>query len=441
MRHVRDCYGFIGYAFFGALGWSAISSPGTAASPADTRSVIEGAFNCVYQIKTAVDADAPKTSYGSGFVIDRSGILATNFHVVIDAMQRPKNYKVFVVQEGKATEAHVIRIDAVDDIAILKVDKTFPCQMKLAPARPALGERMYSIGIPEDLNKSIVEGVYNGEDQFGPYSAIQMSSAINSGMSGGPTVNKNGEVVGLNVAILRNAQNLAFAVPLSRLRALMTKDPVTLPVDGKVDTLNREIRAQLDVAQRKLTDDFSESTRQTHKIGKWSVLKMPKYYKCWREVTEQAKAELSNEGCFLTYGTQIGGEERSGSIRASWSVVDNKRKSAPQFYNLLNGMAGGGIFRSVGGERRDDEDYTTNPLAGGDCKSERVRNKNGLLLQLRYCIAAYRDLADLYSGSLVAAVVNERPQGMIIRMDAAGFTMENLKKIITAQIDTVNMEK
>jgi serine protease Do len=439
MRHSGIHRGYlIGLLFLSAASLHAL--PALAGVSADTRSLIEGAFNCVYQIKTSVDADAPKTSYGSGFVIDRAGILATNFHVVIDAMQKPKDYKVFVVHEGKATEAHVIGIDAVDDIAILKVDKTFPCQMKLAPARPALGERMYSIGIPEDLNKSIVEGVYNGEDQFGPYSAIQMSSAINSGMSGGPTVNKNGEVVGLNVAILRSAQNLAFAVPLSRLRALLAKDPVTLPVDGKIDTLNREIRSQLDAAQRKLADDFVAAMRKTHKIGKWSVVKMPKYYKCWRQVAEQFKADISDEGCFLTYGTQIGGAERSGYIRANWSVVENKRKSVAQFYHLMDMMARGNNSQSSGGDRGDNEDFTANPLAGGDCKSERVRNKHGLLIQMRYCVGGYRDLPDLYSGSVSAAVVNERPNGLTMSVDAAGFTLDNLKKIITAQIDTVSLE-
>ena len=77
--------------------------PALPSAAADGASAIESAFALVYQIKTAVSENAPKASYGSGFVIAADGLVATNFHVVAEALHEPDKYRIFLVDGASVT--------------------------------------------------------------------------------------------------------------------------------------------------------------------------------------------------------------------------------------------------------------------------------------------------------------------------------------------------
>ena len=99
--------------------------------------------------------------------------------------------------DGKKTiKADVVAFDIVNDLALLKVPVKFSQVLKVRPGAVKDGDKIFSIGLPKDLGMSIVEGNYNGILKEGIYENILMSSPINSGMSGGPTLNKNSDVVG-----------------------------------------------------------------------------------------------------------------------------------------------------------------------------------------------------------------------------------------------------
>jgi S1-C subfamily serine protease len=181
----------------------------------EAKGVFERVRPLVFQVKSSISEHASRASYGSAFVIGRNGILATNYHVVSQVVQEPKKYQLYLMDGPLSARAEILAIDVVHDLAVIHVQREFPRALDiLGDAGPRQGEHVYSIGMPEDLNMAIIEGNFNGRLEFPPYESLHLSSPINHGMSGGPTVDRSGRVIGVNVAFLNEAQNISFAVPV-----------------------------------------------------------------------------------------------------------------------------------------------------------------------------------------------------------------------------------
>jgi serine protease Do len=154
------------------------------------------------RVKAADSISSPKSSYGTGFAVDKSGIIATNYHVISDYVMQPgSQWKIIVeLRDLSNVEAELIDFSVVDDLALIRINHKFPAAISLEPNATGTGERTFSLGLPDDINMSIVEGVYNGVLNHGPYSLVHVTTPINAGMSGGPTVNFHGRLVGSNVS-------------------------------------------------------------------------------------------------------------------------------------------------------------------------------------------------------------------------------------------------
>lgn len=158
-------------------------------------------------------------SAGSGFVIDGSGIVVTNNHVIGDA-----NEITVIFNSGLRLKAEVIGKDAKVDLAVLRVkhDKPLPAVKFGDSDKMRIGDPVMAIGNPFGLGGSVSSGIVsarNRDIQQGPYDTyIQTDAAINKGNSGGPLFNMAGEVIGINTAILSptgGSVGIGFAVPSS----------------------------------------------------------------------------------------------------------------------------------------------------------------------------------------------------------------------------------
>ncbi|MFL5077848.1 MAG: DegQ family serine endoprotease [Microvirga sp.] len=165
--------------------------------------------------------DSPRqrrsNSLGSGFVIDPSGIVVTNNHVIGDA-----NEINVIFADGQRLKAEIIGKDSKIDLAVLRVKPEKP--LKAVPfgnsdkMRP--GDWVVAIGNPFGLGGSVTAGIVSARGrniESGPYdNYIQTDASINKGNSGGPLFNMNGEVIGINTAILSptgGSVGIGFAVP------------------------------------------------------------------------------------------------------------------------------------------------------------------------------------------------------------------------------------
>lgn len=159
-------------------------------------------------------------SLGSGFIIDPSGIVVTNNHVIGDA-----NDITVILQDGTRLKAEIVGKDAKVDLAVLKVksDKPLPAVKMGDSDKLRAGDWVVAIGNPFGLGGTVTAGIVSargrdiGSGSYDDY--IQTDAAINKGNSGGPLFNSDGEVVGINTAILSpsgGSVGIGFAVPTSQ---------------------------------------------------------------------------------------------------------------------------------------------------------------------------------------------------------------------------------
>jgi serine protease Do len=166
-------------------------------------------------------SDAPVhrrvNSLGSGFIIDPSGLVVTNNHVIADADEVD-----VILNDGTTLRAEIVGRDTKTDLALLRVKPSKPLKaVKFGNSdKLRLGEWVIAIGNPFSLGGTVTAGIVsarNRDIQSGPYdNYIQTDAAINRGNSGGPLFNLNGEVVGVNTAIISpsgGSIGIGFAVP------------------------------------------------------------------------------------------------------------------------------------------------------------------------------------------------------------------------------------
>jgi hypothetical protein len=167
-------------------------------------------------VRIDVEMDDGK-AIGSGYVVDVSGLVATNYHVMAGAKTATVTFK----NGDKANVAGTLMLDGKRDVAIIKIEKDSLTPLKLAEALPRKGETVVAFGAPKGLSFSASEGIVSAiregkeltdyvEDLPGTW--LQTTAPISSGNSGGPLVNRNGAVVGMNTMVLATGQNLNFAI-------------------------------------------------------------------------------------------------------------------------------------------------------------------------------------------------------------------------------------
>lgn len=188
-------------------------------------------------------------SLGSGFIIDREGYIVTNNHVVEDA----DNIKVRLANE-KEYEARIVGRDPNTDLALIKIDDADDLVPLILGDSDALkvGTWVMAVGSPFGLEQTVTAGIVSAKGRIigsGPYDDfIQTDASINPGNSGGPLINLDGEVVGINTAIVASGQGIGFAIPVNMAKGIIDQ----LKESGTVT------RGWLGVGIQNLTPELAE---------------------------------------------------------------------------------------------------------------------------------------------------------------------------------------
>jgi serine protease Do len=173
---------------------------------------------------------------GTGFVYDRSGLVLTNNHVVEDGTEISVKFA-----DQREVPAKIVGRDKPADVAVLRVEDHVLSPLKLGDSDSLeVGDWVVAIGNPFGLSHTVSAGILSakgrthedvkGLDEFGYFNFLQTDAAINQGNSGGPLLNLQGEVVGINSAIRANANNIGFAIPINMVKELLP----SLLREGKV---------------------------------------------------------------------------------------------------------------------------------------------------------------------------------------------------------------
>lgn len=229
----------------------------------------------IFQIRVINQATGQKTSIGSGFLLGDGSLLASNYHVVSDAIQKENHVLEYVDADDNSGTLRLVGVDVVHDLALLKADKSLGKGFDLGGI-PRQGEPLFALGNPHDLGFVIVDGINNGLLRKSSRARILFSGSLNSGMSGGPTLNSRGEVVGVNVAYLRQGNDISFVIPASYLQALLDG------ADAGGQDMNAAITAQLFADNEAYFRDYLGQAWPHTKVGDFQVpMAMREDVRCW----------------------------------------------------------------------------------------------------------------------------------------------------------------
>lgn len=188
-------------------------------------------------------------SLGSGFIIDKQGYIVTNNHVIEDAdeimikLKNEKEFKAEIKGRDPNTDIALLKIEAPPGLPVVEIGDSN--QLKV-------GQWVAAIGSPFGLEYTVTAGIVSAKGRVigsGPYDDfIQTDASINPGNSGGPLLNLNGEVVGINTAIVASGQGIGFAIPINLARGIIEQ----LKKTGEVT------RGWLGVAIQDLSPELAE---------------------------------------------------------------------------------------------------------------------------------------------------------------------------------------
>ncbi len=207
------------------------------AEPASFADAVDRSGNAVANvyIKRLVETDTDRgrtrfqvnTSYASAVIVDPDGYLVTNFHVVAQAAEIRVQ-----LADGRIAEPEIIGVDRETDLALLKVTMgELPAIEMGRSSELRIGDVVLAIGNPYGLSKSVTLGIVSATGRgllnlatFENF--IQTDAAINAGNSGGALINSNGELVGINTAVLAQdpgTEGIGFAIPVDLVRGVIAQ--------------------------------------------------------------------------------------------------------------------------------------------------------------------------------------------------------------------------
>ena len=402
-----------------------VAAPAEAASaPAaplslSARKVYEQARTQLVQIRTVLKGRESQTSVGSGFFVSAQGHIVTNFHVVSEAALKPDRHDlVYVTADGREAPVAILQIDVLHDLALLKAGDVPPKPFDALTFRPetsplAQGERIYSLGNPLDVGFAVTEGTYNGLVKRSFYPQIFFGGALSAGMSGGPALDQEGHVVGINVARRVDGEQVSFLVPAAFASALLARGRDAAPLKGDAHAI---VTAQLMQHQAELSRRFIAQGWKGTTHPRYRVPVPPDVFmRCWgsSEPSRAGGLDLERSDCVMDTRIFVG-EFTTGAITVRHESYDGSKLGTLRFAARYAAS-----FRNESFARLSSEHQTA-----PQCHEDFV-DRDGLTLRAVVCLRAYRKLAGLYDLSVLVATLDQNQAGVQGRFDAQGVSFAN----------------
>lgn len=371
----------------------------------------------LYQIKLIDKASGEKSSIGSGFQISSDGIIATNYHVISSYALHPKKYRIeYLNSEGKEGELSLQSVDVINDLALVKrnVDQEMEF-FQLSQSTPHKGEQLFSLGNPHDLGMIVVPGTYNGLKKESFNDRIHFTGSINSGMSGGPVVNKAAEVVGVNVATSGNS--IGFLVPHDKLVNLYNAFLIAAP-----ESIEIQMAEQLMASQHKLITTILDSPWQEKPLGEKAIIPIidVPFIRCWGDSNADKTDALmltAVANCSLDENTYLSSRFFTGTMEIEFRTMQAKNIGANKFYHLYQQQ-----ISNAGAGNRADKDNVTE----FQCHHDLVKPDNQAINNKTiFCTRAYKKFPNLFDVLYLSASIDKEEQALVSHFTISGISQPN----------------
>jgi len=400
------------------------------------RKVYEQARSQLVQIRTVLKGRASQTSVGSGFLVSAQGHIITNFHVVSEAALKPDRHDlVYVTADGREAPLVILQLDVLHDLALLRAGDAAAAGAGAAaksfdalPFRPAnqplsQGERIYSLGNPLDVGFTITQGTYNGLVRRSFYPQIFFGGALSAGMSGGPALDEEGHVIGVNVARRVDGEQVSFLVPAEFATALLARGkdaaPIVGPAYGIVD--EQLLKHQAALTDRFIAQGWKEQTHPRYRVP----VPPDVFMRCWgtSEVSRTGGLDFERSECQMDTRVFVG-EYTTGTIAVRHESYDGSKLGPLRFAARYSQS-----FRNEAFVRLSSQ-HQTKPR----CNEDFVE-RDGLPLRAVVCMRAYKKLPQLYDVAVLVATLDQTEAGVQGRFDAQGVSFANAQRLARHYLD------
>ena len=417
---------------------SAAVEPGGAAKAAEV--ALTGAGQRIYertrprllQVRTLLKTQDSQASVGSGFLVDDGGLLVTNYHVISQYALQPSRHRlVYVTVDGGQGALQLLAFDVVHDLALLQPVDPAPLAgrgaIQLRPAAEALprGARIFSLGNPLDVGFAVAEGTYNGPVERSFLETLFFGGSLSPGMSGGPALDDEGRLIGVNVAARRDGEQVSFLVPATPVRALIERGrlakPQTAPAWG-------EITRQLLEHEAVLTERFINQPWRSAGHERYAIpVPQETFMRCWGQGSPQAERGLQFERGDCAMDSRI---YVNGSLLTGYLTVRHESYDGSQLGTLRFAQRFSASFRNefMGRNERN--------LTAAQCVEQQIENPPraatgvpGLPLKAVICLRAYKKLEGLYALSVLVATLDGNQVGAQGRFDAHGVSLASAQEL------------
>ncbi len=358
--------------------------PLAAAEDWTTEDVYTRHQDSVVQVRIIDARGGAKRSIGSGFMVSDDGRLVTNFHVVADFVHHPADHRAeWHGSDGSSGALELLDVDVVHDLAVMQSDALAGRKFLAVESNlPKMGERIFALGFPYDLGLTIVEGTYNGLLEKSLYERIHLTASINPGMSGGPAIDRNGNVIGVNVATA--GDQVSFLVPARHVIDLLLRDEAAT----RGELMDR-IGAQLRENQARYLGELMQSPFATVSLGGYQVpAAIARFVSCWSQ-TDQDQERLYDHtelSCQSEDDVFLSGELTTGAIRYEHELRSARRVGLLRFWAQME-RSFASFYGELGGDRSTVTDF--------QCHSDFL-DESGIKRKLVLCVRRYREFDGLY---------------------------------------------
>ncbi len=380
--------------------------------------------DAVYRIEVITPGTDKKSSLGTGFVIAREDILASNFHVVADAVHAPDRYRLeWQSVSGARGPLTVIAVDVIHDLALLKAEQPLGTPHQTT-GLPSQGVALFSMGHPLGLDLAIVPGSANGLLEKSLYDKIHFSGNINPGMSGGPALDGDGKVVGINVATAGEA--VGFLVPAHYLDELIARASVS-QFKPAAD-LTAQIGEQLMANQSELLTAFTKQPWPTQQLGRFRVPgEISPRLDCWGETdpaTEKKPYLEIETSCSGQDEVYVSERMTAGSVSYQFFWLESDKLSPRAFYRLYQQKHNSRFL--------SDADETD---VGNFTCSVKFVELSGQSFKANVCARPYKRYPGLVDFMVLMAMTGHDREGMLFTLDLSSVTLDNGMRLLQAFLE------
>ncbi|GAB4183275.1 MAG: hypothetical protein Tsb002_05310 [Wenzhouxiangellaceae bacterium] len=395
------------------------------AQPEDISDLFARQKSGLFIIEVADQASDNKNVIGSGFLLNEHGLIATNYHVVSSQTLYPEKYHLkYKDSDDNTGPLSVVAVDVINDLALVQmqqpeaIDFSRLWQFELAESLPEQGAEVVAMGNPYDIGISVVPGTYNGRLKKSYRQNIHFTGALNPGMSGGPAVNKQGQVIGVNVSGAGNS--VSFLVPVTYLQALL--DKVKTAAQADETQLKEQLSTELKTYQDELLDDLLAGDWTLSEFGPLKVPTAVRGYVDCSGQTTPADSDQYYDGHSSECGVNdyIFLSQRLGTGLLEWDYgwYVSDQLNQIQFYQMFEEV----YFVAANQAGGDD-------VTGFQCVEDitQIASLPDTAFKSVYCVRSYLDYAGLYDVLYFAKSLLDRSEGIYLHYTLAGVTMTKAK--------------